>query len=130
MPLTRRNHTISTEQQLLIALRFFASGSFLQVIGDTHGYDKATVARIVRKVSLAFANKHEQWIKFSTIMEDKNTIRAGMYDIAGFPRVIGSIGGTHIRLRAPNQNEPIYVNRKKFPQHKCTSDHISDQMYK
>ena len=93
-PLTRRNHAISTEQQLLIALRFFASGSFRQVIGDTHGYDKATVSRIVRKVSLALANKHEQWIKFPTTMEDKNTIRAGMYDIAGFLCVIGCIDGT------------------------------------
>ena len=63
-PLTKRNHAISTEQQLVIAVRFFPSGSFLQVIGDTHGYDKATVSRIVRRVSLALANKHEQWIKY------------------------------------------------------------------
>ena len=69
-------------------------GSFRQVIGDTYGYDKATVSRIVRKVSLALANKHGQWIKFPTTMEDKNTIRAGMYDIAGFLRVIGCIDGT------------------------------------
>jgi hypothetical protein len=113
-PSTKRNHAISTEQQLLIALRFFASGSFLQVIGDTNGYDKATVSRIVRKVSLAIANKHEQWIKFPTTMEEKNTIRAGMYDIAGFPCVIGCIDGTHIRLQAPIQNEPNYVNRKNY----------------
>ena len=113
-PLSRRSHAIFTEQPLLIALRFFASGSFLQVIGDTHGYDKATVSRIVRKVSLALANKHEQWSKFPTTMEDKNTIRAGMYDIAGFPCVIGCIDGTHIRLQAPSQNEPNYVNRKNF----------------
>ena len=113
-PLTRGNHAISTEQQLLIALRFFASGSFLQVIGDTHGYDKATVSRIVRKVSLALANKHEQWIQFPTTMEEKNTIREGMYNIAGFPCVIGCVDGTHIRIQAPSQNEPNYVNRKNY----------------
>ena len=113
-PLTRRNQAISTEQKLLIALRFFASGSFLQVIGDTHGYDKASVSRIVRKVSLALANKHEQWIKFPTTIEDKNSVRAGMYDIAGFPCVIGCIDGTHIRLQAPSQNEPNCINRKNY----------------
>ena len=113
-PLTRRNQAISTEQQLLIALRFFASGSFLQVIGDTHGYDKASVSRIVRKVSLALANKHEQWIKFPTTIEDKNSTRAGMYDIAGFPCVIGCIDGTHIRLLAQSQNEPNFINRKNY----------------
>ena len=121
-PLTRRNQAISTEQQLLIALRFFASGSFLQVIGDTHGYDKATVSRIVRKVSLALANKHEQWIQFPTTMEEKNTIREGMYNIAGFPCVIGCVDGTHIRIQAPSQNEPNYVNRKNYHSIKCPSD--------
>ncbi len=73
-PQTQRNHSILTEEQLVIALRFFASGSFLQVIGDTHGYDKATVSRIVRRVSLAIANKHEQWIKFPTMAEKKKRV--------------------------------------------------------
>ena len=62
--------------------------------------------RIVRKVSLALANKHEQWVKFPTRMKDKNMICAEMYDIAGFPCGIGCIDGTHIRLQAPSQNEP------------------------
>ena len=55
-PMTNRNHAISTAEQVLVALRFFASGSFLQVIGDTFGYDKSTVSRIVRKVALALAS--------------------------------------------------------------------------
>ena len=75
-PLTRRNYAISTEQQLLIALRFFASGSFLQVIGDTHGYEKATVSRIVRKVSLALASKHEELIKFPTTIDQLRNLVA------------------------------------------------------
>ena len=32
---TRRNHALTVEQQVMITLRFLASGSFLQVIGDT-----------------------------------------------------------------------------------------------
>ena len=32
---TKRNHALTAAQQLMIALRFFASGSFQQVIGDT-----------------------------------------------------------------------------------------------
>lgn len=34
---TMRNHALSVEQQVMVALRFLASGSFLQVIGDTLG---------------------------------------------------------------------------------------------
>ena len=55
------------------------------------------------------ATKFRNWS-----MEEKKTIRAGMYKIAGFPCVIGCVDGTHIRLQAPSQNEPNYVNRKKF----------------
>ena len=113
-PITKRNHSVSTEEQLVIALRFFASGSFLQVIGYTHGYDKATVSRIVRRVSLVLANKHQLWIKFPTTMEDKHAMRAGMYQIAGFPFVTGCIDCTHIRTQAPSQNEQNCVNRKVY----------------
>ena len=41
---THRNKAISTQLQVLITLRFFASGSFLQVIGDTFRIDKSTVS--------------------------------------------------------------------------------------
>lgn len=34
---TNRNHALSVEQQIMVTLRFLASGSFLQVIGDTLG---------------------------------------------------------------------------------------------
>ena len=34
MPETNRNHAVSVEMQVLITLRYLASGSFLQVIGD------------------------------------------------------------------------------------------------
>ena len=39
---TARNHALSALLQVLVALRFFASGSFLEVIGDTSGLPKST----------------------------------------------------------------------------------------
>ena len=48
---TKRSHAIPPVTQLLIALRFYASGSFLQVIGDSEGADKSTVSRAVHTVS-------------------------------------------------------------------------------
>ena len=45
-PSTRRSHSLSATEQVLVALRFIASGSFLEVIGDTFlSYDKSTVSR-------------------------------------------------------------------------------------
>ena len=31
-----------------------------------------------------------------------------------FPRIIGAIDGTHIRIRAPTKDPVAYINRKKF----------------
>ena len=113
-PITKRNHAIFTEQQVLITLRFFASGSFLQVIGDTFGCDKGTVSRIVRRVSLALAAKHETFITFPTTNEEKQQVRSGMYELAGFPCIVGCVDGTHVRIQSPSNNEPNYVNRKGY----------------
>ena len=42
---------LTVDEQVKIALRFYASGSFLQVIGDTLGYNKGTVSRVVDNVT-------------------------------------------------------------------------------
>ena len=43
----RRRDTLSAEMQVLVALRFYASGSFQNVLGDT--VHKSTVSRIVHR---------------------------------------------------------------------------------
>ena len=48
-PATKRSHSLSATEQVSVTLRFLASGSFLEVIGDTFlSYDKSTVSRLVR----------------------------------------------------------------------------------
>ena len=32
----------------------------------------------------------------------------------GFPRIIGAVNGTHIRIWAPEHEPEAYINRKKF----------------
>ena len=44
---TNRSHALRPIDQVLIALRFYASGNFLQVIGDTVGVDKSTVSTAI-----------------------------------------------------------------------------------
>ena len=36
------------------------------------------------------------------------------YEIAGFPKVIGAIDGTLIPIRAPHENEHLYVCHKGY----------------
>ena len=45
---------------------------------------------------------------------EKLAIRTSFEDEGGFPGVIGFIDGTHIRIRAPEDDPDAYINRKKF----------------
>ena len=114
-PSTRRSHSLSAEEQVLITLRFLASGSFLEVIGDTFGsYDKSTVSRVVRRVTQALAAKVNDFIKFPATRAERDEIKQGMFKVGGFLCKIGCIDGTHVRIKSPSQNESDYVNRKGF----------------
>ena len=50
---TKQSHAIPVDMQLKIDLRFYATGSFLQEIDDTFGYNKSTVSRVVHAVTKA-----------------------------------------------------------------------------
>ena len=53
-PPTKRSYSISATTQVLIALRFLATGSFLQVVGDTFAaLHKSTLSRVVRRICVA-----------------------------------------------------------------------------
>ena len=66
---TNRNFALIPDVQVLLALRFLASGSFLQVIGDTFGVDKSTVSRVVRDLCLALSRKQDMFIHWSSNQE-------------------------------------------------------------
>ena len=62
---TKRNRALKPQDQVLVALRFLASGSFLEVVGDTvGGIPKCTVSRNLfvldrkKKKSFSVANSH------------------------------------------------------------------------
>ena len=52
--------------QLQTALRFFASGCLFTNDGDLHGISKASVSRIVTKVTYYLAGLEERYICFPT----------------------------------------------------------------
>ena len=110
---TRRNQALEPIDQVLIALRFYASGAFLQVIGDTFGFDKGTVSRSITAVTNALIERQSEFIKWPT--GDKLTsIKNHFYNVAGFPAVVGCVDGTHIRIQAPRDDEKGYINRKGY----------------
>ena len=110
-----RSHSLSAKMKVLVTLRFLASGSFLEVVGDTFlSFDKSTVSRVVHQITQALANKVNDFIKFPSTRNEPDEVKRGLFRIGGFPCAVGCVDGTHVRIKAPSLSEPDYVNRKGF----------------
>lgn len=63
-----RNNPISP---LLVALRFYATGSFYITIGDFAKIHKSTAANFIYKVTAAIASLREMFVTFPSTDEEK-----------------------------------------------------------
>ncbi|KAK5647833.1 hypothetical protein RI129_002725 [Pyrocoelia pectoralis] len=97
-----RNNSVSPINQLLIALRFYATGTHLLCISDFAGAHSSTISRIVHRLPSTRAEILDSQRKF--------------YEIARFPfPVIGAVDGTHIRIQSPGgEDSEIFQNRKSY----------------
>lgn len=83
-----------------MALRFYATGNFLITVGDFMGVSKTTASLIVRDVSIAIAKLRPTFIKMP-IESEISTMQKRFYEIAKFPRTIGAIDCTHVKIQNP-----------------------------
>ncbi|XP_067014193.2 putative nuclease HARBI1 [Anabrus simplex] len=109
------NKALSPETILLLALRLYASGSMLITVGDFCGVSKSTACRAVQVVSHHIALLRDRFIKFPATQEERIKLREQFYKIARFPRVVGALDCTHVRIVSPGgENAEIFRNRKGF----------------
>ena len=108
-----RNHAIPVSLQVFVTLRVLASGSFQEVIGDTHGVSKATVSRKLHKVCQLIVRHRRRSIHFPSTAAQQRQVKEDFYRIANFPNILGAIDGTLIPITAPSgEDEHLYVSRK------------------
>ncbi|XP_062602285.1 putative nuclease HARBI1 [Saccostrea cucullata] len=110
---TKRSLALPGILQLLIFLRFVATGAFHQVVGDTVHVSKSTAGRCIRRVASALLSIAAAFISFPT-GQDATNVKRKFHAIAGFPGVLGCVDGTFIRIQTPTENEPDYINRKGY----------------
>jgi len=109
---TRRGLPLIPIQQVLISLRFYATGTFRRVIGDLFGVSVFAACTVIHKVSRAIAKLKRQFLSFPENLAD---IKRKFYDVGHFPGVIGAIDCTHVRIICPNkENAMAFVNRLQF----------------
>lgn len=109
---SNRNHPLKSNEQLLLALRFYATGSFQMLESDLYGVHQTTVCRCVHRVSKLIASLAPLYIKFPTEAEFEK-LKTKFFNMHGFPGVIGLIDGTHVQIEKPsNSSSELYRNRK------------------
>lgn len=111
---TKRNHALPGYLQVMVGLRFYATGTLKDVVGELHGVSKATASRTVRRVTEQLCRRKQQFIRFPVTEEEVLKKQREFFAISGFPEVVGCVDGTHIGLHGCNygENEHVYVNRK------------------
>ncbi|GFT31606.1 nuclease HARBI1 [Trichonephila clavipes] len=78
--------------QVLIALRFYAVSCMQLAIADLFDVSQPTVCRVVHRVSEAIASLLPDFIHLPVNREEK------FFSIARFPKVIGALDGTFVRI--------------------------------
>ncbi|XP_044751420.1 putative nuclease HARBI1 [Coccinella septempunctata] len=116
----RRIHDLDKETKVLVALKFFASGSYQMDIGANVwvGVSQSSVSRSIEEVSAAL-NSNEifnEYVKFPSTIRECEILRENFNQKFEFPGVIGVIDCTHVAIVPPSgdREEYLYVNRKKY----------------
>lgn len=103
---TRRSRAHSPMNRLLIALRFYATGSFQMVYGDIFKTHRTTAGRIVREVTSALISIRSNFIKMPETDEELQCSMCKFYNFIrpnGIPGIIGLIDGTHVKIISPRK---------------------------
>nr|CAI5836612.1 unnamed protein product [Callosobruchus analis] len=109
------NYSLPPINQIMIFLRLCATGTHLTCIGDFAGVHYSTVSRVAVRVESAIARHYNQFVKSPQTAEEINAAQLSFYERARFPRVVGAIDGTHIRIQSPGgEDAEVFGNRKGF----------------
>lgn len=101
---------LTAEHKLLAVLRFLACGNFQLTAGDYIGVSQPTVCIILPQVCGAILEHFN-----STVCMPRNEAEClakafAFANIAGFPRCIGAIDCTHVKIASPG-GEVVSRNR-------------------
>jgi hypothetical protein len=111
---TNRSRSVSVAVQLSIALRYYATGSFLRETGDLNGVSKNTSSLVLHSVSNALCDMVKYVITFPSTDQQLREVALAYFRIRGMPNVCGAIDGSQIAIKRPHINEHVFVNRKGY----------------
>ena len=123
--ITDISFSLSTSLKILVGLRYLASGSFQNVVGDTINISQPTVSRTLTSFLNSIVRLSPSLIKWPTEIEQRVT-RNHFFDQFKLPSLVGCIDCTHVQIRAPEQEEEAaYINRLSY--HSINVQAVCDQ---
>jgi hypothetical protein len=111
---TRKSMALPVLYQVLIALKFYATGDFYTTVGDCIKVHRSTACRCVTRVSLALRSLTKDVIRFPNAQQ-RSQMMIKFGSIAGFPGIFGCVDGCLIPIKRQSRNNDDYVCRKNFP---------------
>jgi hypothetical protein len=73
------NGALSAEQQIMIALRFYATGCYHTLAGDVLDVHKSTASRAIRRVSVALEQRLREYVYLPQLPEYIDGMKAQFY---------------------------------------------------
>lgn len=111
----KRGGAISVDLQVLATMRYLAKGAYQQDVADLHGISQSRLSVIIARIVRVISTYLPEYIKFPTEGNKIRDLKAGFFEIAGMPGIVGAIDCTHIRIKNPGGEHPaLYINRKGF----------------
>ncbi|KAJ1526584.1 hypothetical protein ONE63_008170 [Megalurothrips usitatus] len=104
---------ISPEKQFLITIWRMATPDSYRSLCEKFNVSRSTALATVRRVTKALVNIAPAVIRWPS-RDGCQAYWQGFEAISAFPKVIGAIDGTHIRVPAPHINPEAYINRKGY----------------
>lgn len=85
------------------------------VLGDHIQVHKSTVCRVIKTVSTEIARLRPHFIKFPSSVAEQQRVQLGFFRLHQFPRVIGALDCSHIRIQSPKSDiGEQFRNRKGY----------------
>lgn len=86
---------------ILITIRFIASSGMLITVGDFAGIHKTTAGKHMWKVLQAIGELKSKFLTFPNDPNIIQNIKKDFYNIAKFPKVVGALDCTHVKIQSP-----------------------------
>ena len=109
-----RGKTFPADIQLLLTLRFYATGTLQLACGDFCEISEPSASQIIKRVSEAIARLRNNYITFpeGAILDE---FKRDFWRICVFPNAVGAIDCTQIKILCPGkENAELFRNQKGY----------------